>query len=55
MGERKMKCSKCPYYKGGYMWNGCNITGDECFRMLDDCTLVNDDGTVNQEELDKIP
>lgn len=42
-----MKCSQCDYYSSGYMWNGCSLTESECFRTRDDCTLVNDDGTVN--------
>lgn len=48
-----MKCRNCPYYKESYLWNSCGVTGGECFRQIDDCTLVNNDGTINHEELDK--
>lgn len=48
-----MKCRDCPHYCSGYMWNGCDITHDEYFRMQENCTLVNEDGTINQEELEK--
>lgn len=42
-----MKCYDCPFYKGGYHYNGCGVTGDEYFYELADCDLVNDDGTIN--------
>jgi len=48
-----MKCSKCPYYSEGCMSNECRLVGWENSRTLEDCRLVNDDGTVNQEELSK--
>jgi len=45
-----MNCKECPFYKQGYMWNGCALTESECFMPLDDCTLVKDDGTVNYDD-----
>lgn len=42
-----MKCSNCPHYKSGYMYNGCGVTESEYFREPNDCTLVKDDGSIN--------
>jgi hypothetical protein len=42
-----VRCYGCDYYESTYMWNGCTLTGSECFRPQDKCTLVNDDGSVN--------
>ena len=50
-----MKCRGCPFYASGFQWNGCKLTESECFYEVEDCTLVNDDGTVNTEELEKYP
>jgi len=52
-GIRDMKCYDCDFYKSGYQWNGCGVTGDEYFHTVLDCTFVNDDQTINEEELNK--
>ena len=31
------RCSKCWFYESGYMFNQCNLFGDECFVEPDDC------------------
>jgi hypothetical protein len=49
-----MKCYKCPFYKDTYYENECRVTGDMFFRQQEDCTLVNDDGTKNEEEIQKM-
>jgi hypothetical protein len=46
-----MKCSKCPFYHSEYTFNLCKVTDAECFRQQDNCKLVNDDGTINGNEL----
>jgi hypothetical protein len=48
-----MKCYKCPFYRSSSIWNRCDLTESECFREPENCSLVNDDGTVNQEEYNK--
>lgn len=48
-----MKCSDCLYYYSEYMFNRCELTGAECFCKSQDCDLVNDDGTVNEEVLNE--
>ena len=45
-----MKCRDCDFYKTGYLWNGCGLTGDECFRQDENCTLVNEDGSINYND-----
>lgn len=42
-----LKCFNCPYYKSAYMYNSCDITGDEYFSQLENCDLVNNDGSIN--------
>jgi len=42
-----MKCLGCEYYQRGYMYNACALTESEYFHEPENCTLVNDDGTVN--------
>ena len=42
-----MRCRNCDYYSSGYMHNSCLLAETECFREMDDCDLVNDDMTVN--------
>mgnify|MGYP000948649636 CR=1 FL=1 len=42
-----MKCYKYPF------WNRCDLTENEYFKKPGNCTLVNDDGTINQEEYRK--
>ena len=48
-----MRCYDCDFYKSGYMWNQCCLTGFEYFHTQERCTLVNDDQTVNEEEMKK--
>lgn len=45
-----MKCYECEYYRTEPTWNACSITMSECFRAIDDCALVNDDGSINYED-----
>ena len=45
-----MKCYNCPYYSSGHLWNTCDITGCGYFRERENCTLVNDDGTINKSD-----
>ena len=45
-----MKCYNCPFYEGGQTWNSCGVIGAEYFSTLDNCTLVNDDGTINMDD-----
>jgi hypothetical protein len=45
-----MKCYNCDYYKSGYMYNACALTESEYFREPDNCTLVNDDGSINRND-----
>lgn len=49
-----MKCSNCDFYCSGYLSNKCMITGDEYFMPTENCTLVNDDGTTNESEINKL-
>lgn len=49
-----MKCYMCPYYVQGMLENECKVTGDYCFHTVDDCDLVNDDGTINEEKVKEI-
>lgn len=42
-----MKCTECQYYNSSYMWNSCALTQSEYFYQQYDCTLVNDDGSIN--------
>ena len=45
-----MRCCDCEYYKSGHMWNYCALTESEYFRTVDDCTLVNDDKSINYND-----
>lgn len=45
-----MECNGCPYYKSGFQYNACGITESENFHQQENCTLVNDDGSVNFED-----
>lgn len=45
-----MRCYDCEHYQTKYMWNGCDIIGGECFMPMDDCGLVNDDGSINYDD-----
>ena len=49
-----MKCIECDFYKSGSQWNCCGLDGAECFHTILDCTLVNDDQTINEEEMEKM-
>lgn len=42
-----MKCFNCKQYKSDSLWNHCNITGAECFPMVEDCDLVDENGNDN--------
>ena len=44
-----MKRSKCPHYKGGYMYNSCAVAQSEYFREPENCDLVNEDGSLNYD------
>lgn len=48
-----MRCCNCKYYESGCTYNRCNVIGDEYFHMQNDCKLVNDDNTINENELKK--
>lgn len=37
-----MKCESCKYYHTSYLFNRCDLTGDECFMPQVDCTLVDE-------------
>lgn len=54
-----MNCSKCNFYKSCFHcdepWNVCGLLGIENFTTQTNCFFVNDDGSVNQKELDKSP
>ncbi|QHJ85040.1 MAG: hypothetical protein [Bacteriophage sp.] len=45
-----MKCCNCPYYKSDYMSNACAVTQDENFYSQENCTLVNEDGSLNYDD-----
>lgn len=47
--EVLMECYKCHHYESQPLWNCCKLTQSECFRTLDDCDLINDDGSINNE------
>ena len=42
-----MDCAHCKQYESSYMFNRCNITGDECFFKVDNCDLVDENGEDN--------
>lgn len=48
-----MKCLNCNFYKQGHMWNRCDLLDFEYFHTIQNCVFVNDDQTINNEELDK--
>lgn len=39
-----MKCNKCKFYHGGYMWNRCDLTDSEYFRecISEPCGIIDD-------------
>lgn len=45
-----MNCFNCDRYFSSATFNRCAITECECFRPIDNCTLINDDGSVNFED-----
>ena len=45
-----MRCRRCPFYKEDKNVNECSLTESMYFITLDDCKLVNEDGTINEEE-----
>ncbi|EDS78109.1 hypothetical protein CBC_0710 [Clostridium botulinum C str. Eklund] len=49
-----MKCSKCPYYKCCPNSNECELLHFEYYREIDDCKIVNNDGTINEIEYEKL-
>ena len=42
-----MRCENCPQYSSEPLWNRCEITGAECFNTINNCDLVNEDGSDN--------
>lgn len=44
----------CSYYRSSPTFNECKLLGWECCSTSDDYTAVNDDGTINEDELEKI-
>jgi len=50
-----MKCNRCPFYSSTYISTECTLLEIENFIASEtDCKLVNEDGTINDEELAKI-
>lgn len=49
-----MKCIECKFYKSGYQWNCCELIGAEYFHPVLNCTFVNDDQTINYEEIKRV-
>ena len=45
-----MNCKSCPYYTSGIEFNACTLTMSEYFSTQTNCTLVNDDGTINYQD-----
>lgn len=51
-----MECRKCKYYyTNSQDFNECKLLHWECCREDENCTVVNDDGSINQKELDGYP
>ena len=54
-----MNCSTCNFYKSNFYAdepsNSCSVLSIENFKEQTDCAFVNEDGSVNQEEIDKSP
>jgi len=54
-----MKCTNCPFYdewsSDSNIGNECNLLGFSNSKKQENCIYVNDDKTVNQEEIDKSP
>ena len=49
-----MKCNECTqYYTNNQDYNECRLLGWECGMERKNCDVVNNDGTINKEELDK--
>ena len=50
-----MRCCKCKYYYSNCQdFNTCTLLKWECSREIDDCKVINDDGTINKEEYDDV-
>lgn len=49
-----MKCCKCSYYKRSLNFNMCDLLNWECYRELNDCNVINDDGSINEVEYKKV-
>jgi hypothetical protein len=49
-----MKCTKCPFYYSDYTYNQCKFTDEQYFQQKTNCSLVNDDGTLNKDECSKV-
>ena len=43
-----MKCFECNFHKSGYMWNGCQLTGDEYYHEFynEPCPFIDDNYIV---------
>ena len=53
-----MECNKCEFYipftrNINQSVNKCKILGIEAFKPYEDCKLVNEDGSRNEEEIKK--
>lgn len=48
-----MKCCNCPYYEFYSDFNKCDLLYCECYREVNNCKIVNDDGTINEIEYEK--
>lgn len=45
-----MNCFNCDRYFSSATFNRCAITDSECFRPIKDCTLLNDDYSINYND-----
>lgn len=48
-----MKCNKCPYYERSTDYNRCKLLHFEYYREDNNCLVVNDDNSINEEEYEK--
>jgi len=53
MGEIIVKCQDCRFYEESPLFNECKLLKWECCRVSENCTCVNDDGTINEKEFKK--
>lgn len=49
-----MKCIKCPYYECSPCFNKCNLLKWECCHENNNCLIVNEDGSINEDEYKKV-